>query len=541
MKKEQLQIIGKRYLNALICTLAFFIFSNQVAGWVPEGEEPHFKEKADSVYLSLIKQLDNARKLDAPRLLAQKHLQIGAFYQSSNLFSEAIDQYNKALQLLKDPQEDTLFVLLNTGIGKIYLEIDNFELAKGYFREAMDLAVKQGYRNGEATAKGFLGTCYEKTNAYTEALQLQKESLVLFEELQDSSGIALARENIGSIYEDLLEWDMAYQYFNEAYTFLQDTLSWSAANILNNLGDVHRKEGRYSAALSYTRRALKVAGVIQNYDQLESAHKDLSKLHNLMGEYELAYQHLLKAGEYHQLLLSNQNTDQLNRLQAIYEVNKKEAQISLLTEQNKVTAANQRLLLFTIIALAIILFILYYFNNKKRRAELKEREYQQKTLKAKLENKAIKEKNLQQEIQLKTASLSKYSLHISQKNKILLDISQSLKAIAERKGIDYSKKINALAKEIDFNLQQENEWEEFVNHFRELHPNFDKKLSTLSNDRLSPAEMRLGILLRLNLSTKEIASILRITPDSVRVARYRLRKKLPIGSKEDLVGFLINL
>lgn len=541
MKKEQLQIIDKRYLNALICTLVFFIFSNQVAGGGPVGEEPHFKEKADSIYLSLVQQLNDAKKNNSPGLAAQKYLQIGAFYQSSNLYSEAINQYNEALKLLKNPQEDSLYVLLNNGIGEIYLELNNFELAKSYFKEAVEVAIKQGYTRGEATAKGFLGTCYEKTNAYAEALQLQKESLALFEALQDSNGMAIAHENIGSIYEDLLEFDLAYQYFKNAYEFLEDSLNWSAANILNNLGDIHRKEGRYDYALGFTKKALKIAGQIEDYDQLESAHKDMAKLYNLMENYKLAYEHLQKASEYNELLLINQNSNQLNRLQAIYEVNKKEAQIKLLTEQNKVSTANQRLLLIVVFALGLILLILHYFNAKKRRADLKEREYQQRTLKAELENKAIKEKNLQQEVQLKTASLSKYSLHISQKNKILLDISQNLKAIAERRGIDYSKKINALAKEIDFNLQQENEWEEFVNHFKEIHPNFDKKLSSLSNNRLSPAEMRLGILLRLNLSTKEIASILRITPDSVRVARYRLRKKLPIDSKEDLISFLVNM
>ncbi|WP_157811716.1 helix-turn-helix transcriptional regulator [Tenacibaculum sp. SZ-18] len=48
------------------------------------------------------------------------------------------------------------------------------------------------------------------------------------------------------------------------------------------------------------------------------------------------------------------------------------------------------------------------------------------------------------------------------------------------------------------------------------------------------------MLLRLNLTSKEIAEILNVTPDSVRVARYRLRKKLPISPKEDLVNFMLH-
>ena len=179
--------------------------------------------------------------------------------------------------------------------------------------------------------------------------------------------------------------------------------------------------------------------------------------------------------------------------------------------------------------------------NRKRKAKLKLQEYKQRTLRAELDKKAIEEKNLQREVQLKTASLSRYSLHLSQKNKILLDMSNTLRNMVSRKHMNTSAKMKELVKEIDFNLKQEQEWDEFMSFFKEIHPEFIKKLSALSKNSLSPAELRLGMLLRLNLSSKEIASILRVTPDSVRVARYRLRKKLPIDQKEELVNFMIEL
>ena len=87
-------------------------------------------------------------------------------------------------------------------------------------------------------------------------------------------------------------------------------------------------------------------------------------------------------------------------------------------------------------------------------------------------------------------------------------------------------------------MQKDEEWEEFLNYFKEIHPDFISKLMINSEQKLSPTEIRLAMLLRLNLSSKEIASILRITPDSVRVARYRLRRKLIIKKKQDLSSFL---
>ena len=77
--------------------------------------------------------------------------------------------------------------------------------------------------------------------------------------------------------------------------------------------------------------------------------------------------------------------------------------------------------------------------------------------------------------------------------------------------------------------------------FEDIHPSFTQKLNQAATQKLTATEMRLCMLLRLDLSSKEIASVLRITPDSVRVARYRLRKKLPLDSTDELVNFMLKL
>lgn len=56
---------------------------------------------------------------------------------------------------------------------------------------------------------------------------------------------------------------------------------------------------------------------------------------------------------------------------------------------------------------------------------------------------------------------------------------------------------------------------------------------------LTPAEIKLCALLRLNLDTKEIATILNISFNSIRIARGRLRKKLNLTTDENLVAYLM--
>jgi len=68
---------------------------------------------------------------------------------------------------------------------------------------------------------------------------------------------------------------------------------------------------------------------------------------------------------------------------------------------------------------------------------------------------------------------------------------------------------------------------DFLSNILEVHP------------KLTPAEIKLCMLLRLNLDTKEIAALLFQTYDSVRVSRTRLREKLNLETSENLVNYII--
>lgn len=80
----------------------------------------------------------------------------------------------------------------------------------------------------------------------------------------------------------------------------------------------------------------------------------------------------------------------------------------------------------------------------------------------------------------------------------------------------------------------------FFSNFEKLYPGFGNTLQNLRPD-ISGHELKLCALIRLNLSSKEISQLLNITPGSVNKARYRLRKKLELSSKEDLYKFLVNI
>jgi hypothetical protein len=90
-------------------------------------------------------------------------------------------------------------------------------------------------------------------------------------------------------------------------------------------------------------------------------------------------------------------------------------------------------------------------------------------------------------------------------------------------------------------LEKDKSWKEFEIHFTQVHSDFYQKLNVSFPD-LTPNERKLCAFLRLNMTTKDIASITHQSIHSINVARTRLRRKMNLAnSDENLVNFLMNI
>ncbi|MDG3582590.1 tetratricopeptide repeat protein [Galbibacter pacificus] len=499
-------------------------------------------KQVNSRYLELKHALESARASENDSLIANSYLQFAHFYKKTGAINEALANYQQA-EKYKPHIKDTALVDLYLQMGKIHFSVKHYQTASKQFLKALQLSKTIEYIKGRAMANGYVGSCFEKLSNYKDALKYQKTSLELFEQIEDSLGLALVNENIGSIYEDKEQYKVAYQYFKRALDYMerQDGQFDRKLNIINNMGDVNRKKENYKEALMYTLKAKNLAEKSHNYHQLESAYKDLSKTYGLLNDFEQAYINLGISDSINETIIRLQNVQQINALQALYDANSKEAKIDLLTKENEVNKAQERLMLIFIIALLGLIFGVYVYLKKRKQHELNIEKYKQQALEANLEKKKLIEENLQREIELKTSSLSKYSLNLAQKNRTLSQVAHTLTNIKGRKKIDVDAKLNEIVLVINEDLSEKQEWNQFMDYFEQIHPSFFKNLRYRTEEELSITELRLCMLLRLGLSSKEIASILRVTPDSIRVARYRLRKKLSINQGDKLTRFLQQL
>lgn len=518
----------------------FFILFSCVAGSIQAQQiEERFQVFEDSVFYAYKKELDSAKNSQDAAQLSLAHFNLARFYKQSQIYTEAVTHYNAALENTRQSSQTT--ATIQNELAEIYIALNNYSKAIEFLNSSLGYSEAQQFLQLQAKSYQLLGTCWEKQEQPQKALEFQQKSLQIYQDLADVTGEAVVLENIGSIYEDLEDYDKAYTYFEKAFSYFKNTEDERQVNALNNLADVYRKKGNYAQAIVKTTEALELAERFQNAHQVESAYKDLAKAYALAQDFKLAHHYALAYQDLVEQQFYSQNFNQLNALQTVYDTKEKQAKIDLLQAKNKTAQIKFIALLLTIFVLVATAGLLFYIQKRKRQARLAVELYKQRALEAELETKAAQEQNLQNQIQLKTATLSKYSLSLAQKNKLLEEVSGTLQKLSTRKRMDIPAKLHELSNDLNTHLQEENEWEQFMGLFDEIHPDFTRKLNQAALQKLSATELRLCLLLRLDLSSKEIASVLRITPDSVRVARYRLRKKLPLEREDELVNFMLKL
>ena len=177
----------------------------------------------------------------------------------------------------------------------------------------------------------------------------------------------------------------------------------------------------------------------------------------------------------------------------------------------------------------------YYQRQRDRMLKAKTADLELRDLAAQKEIMALKNQQLQQDIEARNRELAISTMSMINKNTTLNKLkSELVKSKEEPRAIAPALSI------IDQALNNEEEWEFFEQAFNHADKKFFKRIKE-KHPSLTPNDLRLCVYLRLNLSSKEIAPLLNISARSVEIKRYRLRKKLDLERDVNLSDYVINL
>ena len=496
-----------------------------------------------------------ARELKYDVGIAKSSKLIGSTLYQMGAFSPASQYLHESLSIFERLRNQKQIAEINCLLGNLYIQTEKYTTGHQHLVRAKSFYTDSEDVRGLSKVYSDLGHLFEKIHQYDSALSFQEQALTYNLRFGDSIGLAVIYENMGSIYEDLKDYDQAYTHFNNALK-INELIDNETATIgnLNNIGDIHRKKGNYAEAIKFSTMALEKATKAKLDYQIQSAYRDLSKAHGESMDYINAFIYLNLAYDMNARIYSQQIAREVTRTQATYELEKKQQRIQLLEQEKAYNNTLSNITLFgSLLLLTIGAFIIYQQRSKtekKRKlfeteAELTKTELlnvqlREQTLRAELENKRLHEEQLKRELEMKSKSLTNTALHLVQKNEFLDSLRSNLKKIKKTDSKDLPTQIKRLTKSIDLNFSLDDDWQEFETVFQQVHSDFFNRLLEMYPD-LSSNEVRLCAMIRLNLHSKEIAAIMGISHDSLRIARYRLRKKLGLSKGANLYTFIMNL
>lgn len=465
---------------------------------------------------------------------------IGASYNSlANIYIEkgsykiALIAALKALKCFEDINHESRKADVLKQIGDIESGLENHESSIKYFKEALEIYERFDEIFYLAYTYNSLGISYKNLNDYDAAEENFNLSILNAKQVEDKLAISNALHNLGDIKYIKKDYAESKKILLEAKAMAEkENIKLGLVNIYHSLSKIDHHFKNYNEALNNNMKGIEISKSLGALSHLADAYKYRSLLLEDLNNSSEALSYLKLYQKLNDSLFNTKKSQQIAELKTIYETEKKETEITLQAEEIKTLNAKSEndKLIKTLYGIGMFSFLtisgLLYFGFKQRIKK----------------NKIAREKQeeiYKQEIAFKKKELTSQTLHLVQKSTFIKELKENLEKIKQSPElfrVEFRRLVMLLKKE----SAEDKDWEVFKSYFSEVHNNFDNKIKAISNE-ITEKEIRLASFLRMNLSTKEIASMLNVLPDSVTKSKYRLKKKLVLGKDDDLTEFLNSL
>lgn len=523
-----------------------------------------------------------ANKLQLPEASGIAHQSMAEVFESRKNFQPSINYYLISVKHYKTAENNKALAEVYNKLGQIYIN-NQFDYDQGlqYLQMALDHAEKANSKEETARALNSIGGVYYYRNNYEIAFKYFQEALKIRQQTGNSADIAASLNNIGEIYRLKENWNLALDYYNRAIeinqnhkhlknlaiNYLNKGLCFSATEkydlsrdfflksiqinhqqkdtaalikVLSELGNQYNKLQIYDSAIIVFQNIEQIAGAYQSLEGLRDASYGMSLAHEGKGNLMKAFSYFKNFTTLKDSLFLRTKAGQLDELYTRFSLDLKEKElelkdneIALLQREQKIYHFRQLVLLLTLVLLIIVTALVYSKLRLKHKKSSLLLEQEAALGKAKQELMEIELRN-------KNNELTNFALHLIEKNKFLQELKSELKNLRNAPEQAREDRIKEMAINVQHNINLQRDLEEFQKNVDHMNAAFYQKLKKRF-PKLTRNEAQLCAMLRLNLSTKEIAALNNISTRAVEMGRYRLRKKFNIPTEASLCEFLQDL
>ncbi len=477
--------------------------------------------------------------------LAYYHLATGAIRDISGNHLEAIKDYHEVINNGSILGNTFLKSIGLISLGNLHISRNEPQQAIPLLKEGLALKREINDMTGVAIVSAGLGRAYENSGNFDSALFYQNRALFIRDSLGEQRGVASSQLQLGRLFVRMGQYQKAKELLfssRDNFKAISEKTGVCLAQLELGFAMGHSKE--FESAFKVLEQTADLAKELENPVLKSQYYNTLASVYALNGDYESAFEFVSLHNQIDDSINEANKEKIIKELEVKFQTERKDNEIRLLKSRNRIQAKNNLILSISIAALLIILALTIILFRMKGRGLLRQKKLleQEKIIMDQQDKIRNKEQQLlKEQLESKNRELASKALEMLRINETIDSIMEKLESLRNdhRENEGLAKSIHIVLNELEGRLKN-NSWNEFDHIFKNIHTDFYDKLLKICPE-LSSSEIKIAALLRLNLTTKEIAAITFKSEAGIKSSRYRLRKKLGLNSDDSLVPYLIQL
>jgi len=330
--------------------------------------------------------LQAAKQLQDSNRIAGVYLNLGDNYKEQGDLKTGMEYFLKALNLKEHISDSSRLSFYYIKAGEISQESRNWKNWEKYIRQAYALR-----NNPKTTPPMEKAIIYENLGGIAELNNQSRQALKYYDTLMQVSkkaayenGQRSALTNMAHIYQNRGQLNKALKLIEKADKLTTENPYYKISSN-NQKAELYRQSGNYSKALALAKANISMPELVNYAPERHRTFKLLYRLNARLGHYQEALRWNDSLRNLENYLRDKDVRIKINELEAKYQTEKKEQQISLLTAQNKISEQKIRIGVLLIVALIIILvFGVFVERTNKLRAEYREATLYQQLLRVQM-------------------------------------------------------------------------------------------------------------------------------------------------------------
>lgn len=486
---------------------------------------------------------------------------IALTFRQLGRYEDALETLRRSEGIVRDLKDDTYLMTILTSIGSSCSMLGRHKEALQAYSECLTIAERVDDEGMRARITGNIADVYLGIGDTETAVDWSKRSLELHRRNNDAMGIGLTLSNLGRVYQHMGDLDAALAVMSEALVVMTSMHDDHArARIMVFLATILLEKRRIAQAQTMAEEALDVFVHTNDYEREVRCRMALAEVAAIRGNGNETRIQLSLAAKRMRTISNSSLAIELHQRQAELLVAEGAVDKALkLLHRASSLAVAQNMHSATVVVERRIAEIEAARSDYRRAleherrasaaqlaadTELRAQHSQALQLRLDMEREARERERMQAanekltfQLTSKERELNVNVLAIAQKNELLRDLAADLQAAVRRQEPDRTALIRQVIRKIDIHRRTGEDWRNFNEQLADVHDSFLQTLTT-TYPTLTGKEVQLASLLKLNLSSKEIAHVLSVGVATVEVYRSNLRKKLGLDAGTSLTTFM---